>query len=113
MVNLVYLAARDKYRVEREDKAGKGFVDFIFYPKKSGQEGIILELKIDHTPEDALQQIKEKNYILSFQGKLGETPAYTGQILAVGIGYDRKTKEHSCKAEQLALPSNSIFPDSL
>ena len=113
VVNLVYLAARDKYRVEREDKAGKGFVDFIFYPKKSGQEGIILELKIDHTPEDALQQIKEKNYILSFQGKLGETPAYTGQILAVGIGYDRKTKEHSCKAEQLALPSNSIFPDSL
>ena len=26
VVNLVYLAARDRYRVEREDKAGKGFV---------------------------------------------------------------------------------------
>ena len=32
VVNLVYLSARDRYRVEREDKAGKGFVDFIFYP---------------------------------------------------------------------------------
>ena len=31
VVNLVYLAARDSYRIEREDKAGKGFVDFIFY----------------------------------------------------------------------------------
>lgn len=34
IVNLVYLAARDKYRVEREDKAGKGYVDFIFIRRK-------------------------------------------------------------------------------
>lgn len=33
VVNLVYLAARDRYRVEREDKSGKGFVDFIFIQK--------------------------------------------------------------------------------
>lgn len=25
VINLVYLAARDEYRVEREDKAGRGF----------------------------------------------------------------------------------------
>ena len=31
IVNLAYLAARDVYRVEREDKAGKGYVDFIFF----------------------------------------------------------------------------------
>lgn len=30
IVNLVYLAARDSYRVEREDKAGTGYVDFFF-----------------------------------------------------------------------------------
>ena len=62
VVNLVYLSARDRYRVEREDKAGKGFVDFIFYP---------------------------------------ENPADTGQILGVGISYDKDTKEHHCKIEQL------------
>lgn len=101
VVNLIYLAARDKYRVEREDKAGKGFVDFIFYPKKKSQDGMILELKVDHMPEEAIRQIKEKEYVLRFQGKLGESPEYTGRVLAVGIGYSRETKEHSCKVEWL------------
>ena len=30
IVNLVYLSARDRYRVEREDRAGKGYVDLFF-----------------------------------------------------------------------------------
>lgn len=101
IVNLVYLAARDRYRVEREDKAGEGYVDFIFYPERRGADGIILELKIDSDPEDAITQIKKKNYVLRFQGKLGERPKYTGRILAVGISYSRKTKKHSCKVEVL------------
>ena len=45
IINLVYLSARDQYRVEREDKAGKGYVDFIFYPVRYDQDCIILELK--------------------------------------------------------------------
>ena len=101
VVNLVYLAARDKYRVEREDKAGKGYVDFIFYPENKAADAIILELKIDHTPDDAIQQIKDKNCALRFKGKLGEVPKYTGRILAVGISYNRETKNHSCKIEIL------------
>ena len=101
IVNLVYLCARDEYRVEREDKAGKGFVDFIFYPKRNDIPGIILELKINHTPQEAIEQIKEKNYQLKFQGKIGEISAYEGSILAVGISYDRKTKKHSCEVEKL------------
>ncbi len=101
VVNLVYLSARDCYRVEREDKAGEGYVDFIFYPERKNADAIILELKIDSTPDDAIQQIKEKNYALRFKGKLGEPPKYTGRILAVGISYYRKTKEHFCKIEVL------------
>jgi hypothetical protein len=101
VVNLVYLAARDRYRVEREDKAGEGYVDFIFYPERRGADAIILELKIDSTPEEAIQQIKDKNYALRFVGKIGEAPKYTGRILAVGISYDRKTKVHDCKIEVL------------
>ena len=92
VVNLVYLSARDKYRVEREDKEGKGFVDFVFYPERRHVDAIILELKIDSTPEDAIQQIKDKNYALCFKGKLGEEPPYTGKILAVGISYNKKSK---------------------
>lgn len=101
IVNLVYLAARDKYRIEREDKAGKGYVDFIFYPERRGEHGIILELKVNATPEEAIGQIKEKNYALRFQKKLGEKRKWTEQILIVGISYDKKTKMHSCKVERL------------
>ena len=101
VVNLVYLSARDKYRVEREDKAGKGFVDFVFYPERRHADAFILELKIDSTPEDAIQQIKDKNYALCFKGKLGEKPPYTGKILAVGISYNKKSKRHLCKIESL------------
>lgn len=101
VVNLVYLSARDKYRVECEDKAGKGYVDFIFYPERKNADAIILELKVDDTPEAAIQQIKDKDYALRLKGKLGEKPKYTGRILAVGISYDKETKVHSCKIEIL------------
>lgn len=102
VVNLVYLAARDSYRVEREDKSGIGYVDFIFYPaKEKAADCIILELKVDHTPDEAIRQIKDKKYALRFKGKLGEEPKYTGRILAVGISYDRQKKKHSCKVEIL------------
>ncbi|MCD8074773.1 MAG: ATP-binding protein [Lachnospiraceae bacterium] len=101
IVNLVYLAARDSYYVEREDKAGRGYVDFIFYPEKQGQDGIILELKVDDTPEAAIRQIKNRNYVMKFQGKMAEKKRHTGRILMVGIGYGRKKKEHRCKIEVL------------
>lgn len=101
VVNLVYLAARDQYRVEREDKSGKGYVDFIFYPEQKDADGIILELKINSTPQEALQQIRDKNYALRFQGKLAEQTGYTGRILAVGIAYDKKSKVHACAVEIL------------
>lgn len=101
VVNLVYLAARDRYRVEREDKAGTGYVDFIFYPEKKNADAIILELKVDSTPEAAIRQIRDRNYALRFKGRLGEKPKYTGRILAVGISYDRKSKHHFCRIEEL------------
>lgn len=102
VVNLVYLSARDKYRVEREDKAGEGYVDFIFYPERKEADAIILELKVNCAPEEAIRQIKDKNYALRFKGKLGGKPKYTGRVLAVGISYDKKTKEHACKVEVLS-----------
>ena len=102
VVNLIYLSARDRYHIEREDKAGIGYVDFIFYPRIDKRDtGIILELKVDHTPEEALEQIKSKKYALRFQGKLGQEKEFDGPVLAVGIGYSRKTKRHECKVEWL------------
>lgn len=51
--------------------------------------------------KEVISQIKDKKYALKFQGKLEEQSKYTGRILAVGIGYDKQTKEHSCKVEVL------------
>lgn len=87
--------------MEREDKAGTGFVDFIFYPERRSADALILELKIDSTPDEATQQIRDKKYALRFQEKFGERPKYTGRILAVGISYERETKKHACKVEEL------------
>ena len=96
IINLVYLSARDQYRVEREDKAGKGYVDFIFYPENPpAADGIILELKVDHSPEEAIEQIKEKNYMLRFTGNTSEhQKVKIRRVLLVGIGYDKETKKH-------------------
>ena len=101
IVNLVYLAARDNYRVEREDKAGTGYVDFIFYPYDTTADCIILELKVDHTPDEAIAQIIDKKYALKFMPKLAGQKIYTGRILAVGIGYWKESKKHSCKVEEI------------
>ncbi|MCD7746373.1 MAG: ATP-binding protein [Lachnospiraceae bacterium] len=98
-VKLAYIAARNTYDIQREDQAGIGYVDYIFYPHNRSDDGIIIELKVDDSPETALQQIKDKNYALKFQGKIGEQPKTTGRIILVGIGYNRKDKVHRCRIE--------------
>ncbi|MCD7833117.1 MAG: ATP-binding protein [Lachnospiraceae bacterium] len=100
-VKLAYIAARNNYDMQREDQAGIGYVDYIFYPHDRSDDGIIIELKVDDSPETALKQIKDKNYALKFQGKIGELPKTTGRIILVGIGYYRKDKVHRCKIEVL------------
>ena len=60
-----------------------------------------MELKWDKTARGAITQIKEREYALRFKGKLAEKTVHTGRILAVGIGYNKVTKEHACKVEEL------------
>ncbi|MDO4175125.1 MAG: AAA family ATPase [Eubacteriales bacterium] len=101
IIRWVYLKALDFYRIEREDKAGIGYVDFIFYPFIKNDDCIIIELKVNHTADEAIQQIKDRQYALRFEGKFGEHSEYTGRILAVGIAYDKEGKQHQCKVEIL------------
>lgn len=103
IIRWVYLKALDFYYIEREDKAGIGYVDFIFYPFRKDDDAIIIELKVNHSADEAIQQIKERKYALRFEGKFGEEPEYTGRILAVGIAYhkDDRKKQHECKVEVL------------
>ena len=43
--------------------------------------------------DTAISQIKQKNY----PAKLAD---YTGDILLVGINYDKESKQHTCKIEK-------------
>ena len=45
VVTLAYLSARNEYKIEREEKSGKGYADFMFHPRKKNGTAIILELK--------------------------------------------------------------------
>ena len=103
IIKWAYLLAIYYMRMARADRGGGGYVDYIFYPFRREDDAIILELKVNHTADDAIRQIKERQYALRFEGKIGEKPEYTGRILAVGIAYDKddRTKRHECKVEVL------------
>ena len=96
VVTLAYLSARNEYKIEREEKSGKGYADFMFHPRKKNGTAIILELKKDDTVDNALKQIKEKKYSMKF---IKENEGR--KILAVAICYKSKVKEHECKVEEL------------
>ena len=69
----------------------------MYIPKpiyKEDYPALLVELKWNKSAETALQQIKEKRYAESLQD-------YAGEILLVGINYDKKTKEHNCSIEKL------------
>ena len=57
-------------------------------------EDVTIELKKDDTPEDAIEQIKERKYFIPFKN-------FTGKKLLVGITYDTKNKKHSVKIEEI------------
>ena len=56
----------------------------------------MIELKWNRTAESAVDQIKEKCYPEALK-------EYTGSLLLVGINYDEKTKEHSCRIESYEM----------
>lgn len=94
VITLCYLAARDRYWIEREVKSGKGYCDYLFIPKKKGDPAIVLELKVGRSCEEAIAQIKERNYIQKVKN--------CKEILLVGINYD-KEKRHSCRIERVDI----------
>ena len=93
-----YLSSMQYYfKPIREMPLGRGFADFVFIPKHRYADyypALVVELKWNKSAETALEQIKEKRYAESLQN-------YAGDILLVGINYDKKTKEHSCSIEKI------------
>ena len=94
-ISLALYAARNFYTVHRELSGGKGFADIVYVPRKRflDKPALVVELKWDKNAEGAIQQIKEKEYCRSLE-------EYKGNLLLVGINYDKKTQVHTCKIEQ-------------
>ena len=55
---------------------------------------IVIELKWDKSAVGAIEQIKEKQYRNALKD-------YQGNLLLVGINYNKKTKKHECVIEAM------------
>lgn len=94
---IAYLSAMQYYfKPVRELPAGRGFADFVFVPKPEYRQdypAMVVELKWNQSAGTAISQIREKKYPESLL-------YYTGEILLVGINYDKSSKKHQCVIEK-------------
>ncbi len=95
---IAYLSAMQFYfKPMRELPTGRGFADFVFLPKpeyRNEYPALLVELKWNQSVQTALQQIREKKYPEGIA-------EYTGDILLVGINYDKESKKHQCAVESV------------
>ena len=94
IISLAMYSANNYYTVIRELPAGKGYSDLVFIPRKNhlDKPAMIVELKWNQTASGAISQIKKKNYLSALE-------SYQGNLLLVGINYDKETKDHECIIE--------------
>ena len=94
VLSIAYYYAKNDYVMHREFASGKGFADIVLMPRKNvDSSAIVLELKCDQSADAAIDQIKRKQY----PSKVAQ---YAGDLLLVGINYDRRTKTHTCCIEK-------------
>lgn len=97
VLTIAYLSSMQYYyKPIREMPSGRGFADFVYLPKPEYTDEypvLVVELKWNKNAKTAMQQIKDKKYTESLSD-------YTGNILMVGINYDRSGKKHECIIEK-------------
>lgn len=97
VLTIAYYHAMNDYIIHRELASGKGFADIVLIPRRNvDRPAMVIELKCNKDADTAISQIKRKEY----PAKVAE---YTGDMLLVGINYDRETKTHTCKIESISL----------
>ena len=97
VIALAYYSACRDYILIREMPTGNGFADMVFLPKRTSlNPALILELKWDKAAEGAISQIKNKRYVSALK-------EYKGDILLVGINYEKKNKKHQCRIEKYEI----------
>ena len=104
VVSLAYQTAHQYYKFFRELPAGIGFADIVLVPRRSvDNPAIVIELKYNKSAEGAIKQIKEKQYVEALKG-------YAGEVVLVGINYDKRSKQHDCVIERISDKSSDKFP---
>ena len=94
---IAYYSAHGNYIFHREYATGRGYADLVLIPRKNVRKpAIVIELKYGHSADEAIAQMRERRY-------WEKVSDYSGDILLVGISYDRETKTHQCKIERSTI----------
>jgi hypothetical protein len=94
VVKLAYLSCVDQYAKVEEIPSEHGIADIVFLPKRrSPLPGMVVELKWNQSTDGAISQTKKNGYQKIFEN-------YGGDVVLVGINYDKKTKKHTCEIER-------------
>ena len=94
VISLAYYYARNDYHIHREYPTGKGYADLVLIPRKNvTTPALVIELKYNKDAQTAISQIKHRNYPQQLID-------YVGEIVLVGINYDRNSKRHDCQIER-------------
>lgn len=97
VIKFAYIVCIDYYLKVEELPTGKGIADVVFIPKRdTSLPAMIVELKWNESADSAIEQIKKRNYPSILKG-------YVGEIVLVGINYNKKTQEHNCKIEKIEI----------
>lgn len=99
VIKLAYFSYKDYYLKFEELPSGDGYADIVYFPKKSSpMPALVIELKWNQEVQGAIDQIRERRYPAALSG-------YGGEILLVGITYDKNKKgakrKHSCMIEKI------------
>lgn len=99
VVKLAFFTYRDHYVKLEELPGGTGYADLAYIPKKLDPSPVmIIELKAGGTPEEAIAQMRSRNYQTSLDG-------FGTDVLLVSITYEKgdKTKPHHCRIERISF----------
>jgi len=92
MLGLV-IGLKDHYTIQSNQESGLGRFDIVFIPKENERGGILLEFKVGsednlvQKANEALQQIKDKKYLITFKSHGVKS------VLAIGMAFCGKQVE--------------------
>ena len=84
--------AQDLYTIIPELDTGKGYADLAFIPKKPDIPAMLIELKYEKDADTAIDQIHRQKYPDRLE-------LYKGNLLLVGINYDRTVSNDSVELQ--------------